>query len=88
MSKNAEKSNHLVCSNPQKITGLTRVPRTILRIIPGSTSRLSPIIRGTLDVRGKSKIDENGITSRIDELDRANGLTKLLWFSIKILIHL
>ena len=44
--------------------------------------RLDEIVSETLGVRGKSKIDQNGITSRIDELDRAKGFIKLLWFSI------
>ena len=44
--------------------------------------RLHEIVCETLGVRGKSKIDQNGITSIIDELDRAKGFIKLLWFSI------
>jgi len=47
----------------------------------GILDRARKIVLETLDVRGKSKIDQNGITSRIDELDRAKGLIKLFRFS-------
>ena len=94
ISKNAEKKSHLDCSYPQYITGITRVPRTTtsspesgVQIIDhhlgeGVLDHAHKIVRKTLDVRGKSKIDQNGITSRIDELDRAKGFIKLFRFSI------
>ena len=84
ISKNAEKKSHLDCSYPQYITGITRVPRTTSSSPDnhsGILDRVRKIVRETLDVRGKSKIDQNGITSRIDELDRAKGLIKLFRFS-------